>query len=476
MLRLLIVLSCLSSSAATAQQSSLDQSLDSTEVLVRNAYNADQPEKLYAMTNGLFQQQVSESQFHAFITGAAAGLGKWKSSEKPLLIGSTFHFKAFFEKATMDFLLNLDPQKKIALFALQPLRETAVTRSAKVITNNPLRTPLDRQVDAALRDYTTNAQTVGISVGILRNDSLFTYGYGETVKGTGRVPDKATVFEIGSISKTFTATLLADAVRRGLVNLDDPVSKYLPDSIPVLTYKGVVVTLKMLANHTSGLPRMASNWNTGIGFTIQNPYAVYDEPLLFSYLKKPKFQHSPGTTYEYSNLATGLLGTILARQAGQSYEQLLKQVVSEPLGLQQTKITMNTGDSTNMAAGYDESGLITPKWTFQALTGAGAIRSTTADLLRYLQANMGKASSALVQDFELTHQQTFSDENPVQTIGLGWHIVNRTGWLWHNGGTGGFRSFVGFNPTNKTGVVILTNSVSVPLDGLDWKLIKAALL
>ncbi|GAB3539745.1 serine hydrolase [Spirosoma fluminis] len=476
MLRLLIVLSCLSSFAATAQQSPISQSLDSTEVLVRNAYNANQPEKLYAMTNGLFQQQVSESKFHAFITGAVASLGKWKLSEKPVLIGSTFHSKAFFEKATMDFLLNLDQQKKIALFALQPLRETAIIRSAKVITNNPLRTALDRQVDAALRDYTTNTQTVGISVGILRNDSLFTYGYGETVKGTGRVPGKATIFEIGSISKTFTATLLADAVRRGLVKLDDPVSNYLPDSIPVLTYKGVAVTLKMLANHTSGLPRMASNWNTGTGFTIRNPYAVYTEPLLFSCLMKPKFRYRPGTNYEYSNLATGLLGTILARQAGESYEQLLKRVISEPIGLQQTKITLNTGDSTNMAIGYDESGLITPNWTFQALAGAGAIRSTTADLLRYLQANLGKASSALVHDFELTHQQTFNGKNPVEAIGLGWHIINRTGWLWHNGGTGGFRSFIGFNPANKTGVVILTNSVSVPLDGLDWKLIKAASL
>ncbi|MFD2572421.1 serine hydrolase [Spirosoma soli] len=476
MVRLLAVMCWLVSCATLAQKPPIDRSLDSTETLVRNAYNANQPETLYALTNDLFQKQISEAQFRSFISGAVASLGKWKSSDRPVLIGGTFHFKALFEKATMDFLLNLDQQKKIALFALQPFRETAVARSAKVLTNNPLKTSLDRQVDEALQNYVTNATTVGISVGILRNDSLFTYGYGETAKGTGRIPDRTTVFEIGSVSKTFTATLLADAVRRGLVKLEDPVSKYLPDSIPLLKHEGVVVTLKMLANHTSGLPRMAGNWSAGNGFDSQNPYAVYTEPLLFTYLQKPKFNYRPGTTYEYSNLAMGVLGTIIARKSGQSYEQLLNQVINKPLGLQQTNITLAPDDTTNLATGYNESGLVAPSWAFQALAGAGAIRSTTADLLRYLQANLGAAPPELAKDFEFTHRQTFSGANPVETVGLGWHIINRTGWLWHNGGTGGFRSFVGFNPAHKTGIVILVNSVSAPLDGLDWKIIKAASL
>lgn len=474
-MRFLILLGCFVVTMVGAQPLTMERSLDSTEALIRKFYNANQPDKLYALTNDLFQKQISADQFRSFITGASASLGRWKSSERPVLVRSTYHFKAFFKNAVMDLLLNLDHQKKIGLLALQPHQETVVTRKKAVLTDNPLRTVLDQQVDRAVQDYVTNARTVGLSIGILRNDSLFTYGYGETALENGHIPDKTTLFEIGSVSKTFTSLLLASAVQRGLMKLDDPISKYLPDSLPVLQHDGVVVTLKMLANHTSGLPRMAGNWSTGANFDSQNPYAIYDEKALFAYLKKPGFRHRPGTAYEYSNLAAGLLGSILAHQSGKLYEQLLTDVITRPLGMQQTKVTFSVADTARVATGYDESGRVAPRWDFEALAGAGAIRSTTDDLLRYIQGNLGAAPPDLNQAISLTHQETFAGANPVETVGLGWHIVKRTGWLWHNGGTGGFRSFVCFHPVHKTGLVILTNA-AVPLDGLDWAIIKAASL
>ncbi len=472
-MRLLLLFCSLIFLKAAAQPAPANVAPDSVQALVREFYNANQSDRVYALTNENFQRQIPTETFREFITGTFANMDAWQSSTQPRLVGNVWHYKAVFRNATMDFLIQLDGQRKISLFALQPT-QAPVRRKATVLTTNSLRSLLDRQVDAAVQDYVTNDRVVGLSIGILRNDSLFTFGYGETAKGSGHSPDGSTLFEIGSVTKTFTAALLADAIRRGVVRLEDPVSQYLPDSLPRLRHNGIDVTLKMLANHTSGLPRMATNWNAGSAFALADPYAVYDEQALFAYLKTPTFAHKPGTIYEYSNLATGLLGTVLTRLAGKSYEQLLTEVICGPLQLNDTRLTLTASDESRRAQGYDETGLMTSAWTFRALAGAGAIRSTATDLLRYLRANVGTGPAALVDALRATHEQTFADENPVETVGLGWHIVNRTGWWWHNGGTGGFRSFVGFNPVHKTAFVLLTNSAAQPLDGLDWKLIKAA--
>ena len=237
---------CFAILTSNAQPSAGQRAVDSTQALVWKFYNADQPDSIYELTNANFQSQFTAGQFRDFIMGAKAGLGQWQSAQSPTFVGNTWHYQTSFHSATMDFLLQLDAQRKISLFALKPY-QSPVSRKTKVLTNNPLRTSLDRQVDEAMRDYVGDGRTVGLTIGILRHDSLFTFGYGETATGTGRIPNDSTLFEIGSVTKTFTAALLADAVRRGVVHLDDPVSQYLPDSIPPLRYKGVNVTLKMLA-------------------------------------------------------------------------------------------------------------------------------------------------------------------------------------------------------------------------------------
>src|SRR5207244_1996226 len=128
-------------------------------------------------------------------------------------------------------------------------------KTQKVKSDNRLLTALDKQVDSAVRPYINLAITTGVSIGILRNGKMYFYNYGETAKGNKKLPNQHTIYEIGSISKTFTATLLADAVSNGKISLGDPVSKYLPARIPALEFEGVPVTIKMLSNHSSGIPR-----------------------------------------------------------------------------------------------------------------------------------------------------------------------------------------------------------------------------
>jgi len=458
----------------TSVAQSTRQTVDSTAALVRTHYNARQPDSIYALTDASFKRAISTVQFTKFITDSFTALGLWQSTGEPRITSDGYRYPVRFANGSLDFLLALDNQRKIAAFALQPAQQPKKPERTRqeILTSNALRTALDRQVDSAVSAYMRKPEAVGLSVGILRNDSLFVYGYGETQTGNKRIPTGNTLFEIGSVSKTFTDVLLADAVRRGLVKLDDPASNYLPDSLPPLRYDGVTVTLRMLANHTSGLPRLPTNLDAGPSYNPQNPYAHYDERSLFAYLRKAQFTHKPGSVYAYSNLGMGLLGTILSRRAGKSYEQLLAEVIIRPLGLSNTFVTLPA--DKQLVQGYDAEGKSAHLWDFQALTGAGGIRSTVNDLLRILQANLGKAPASLLKDLQIAQQPTHTEEATHVTVGLGWHINSKTGWWWHNGGTGGFRSFAGFNPKKKTGIIVLTNAQIDSPDEVAGQVIKAA--
>jgi CubicO group peptidase (beta-lactamase class C family) len=449
------------------------KTVDSTAAIVQTYYNARQPDSIYALTYASFRRAISAAQFTKFITDSFTALGSWQSTGEPRITSNGYRYPVRFTNGNLDFLLALDNQRKITAIALQPVHQPKQPErtTQDILTSNALRSTLDWQIDSAVSVYMRKPEAVGLNVGIIRNDSLFTYGYGETRTGSKNIPTGSTLFEIGSVSKTFTAVLLADAVRRGLVKLDEPVSNYLPDSLPPLRYGGVAVTLRMLANHTSGLPRLPTNLDAGPLYNPHNPYAHYDEQSLFAYLKKAQFTHKPGTVYAYSNLGMGLLGTILSRQAGKSYEQLLSEVITRPLGLSNTFVTLPADKP--LVQGYDSDSKATSRWDFQALAGAGGIRSTVNDLLRYLRANLGKAPADLLKDLRLTQQSTYTEPATHITVGLGWHINSKTGWWWHNGGTGGFRSFVGFNPEKKTGIVVLTNTQTDSPDELAGRLIKA---
>lgn len=438
-------------------------------------YNAQQPDSLYQRLTPDFRQQVSAAEWRAFLTSAYAQTGRWLRSEPAGAVDADGFtpYKAQFEQGTLLFRVAAGADGQIAGFGLSPYVAPPVNAS-KLATTNPRRTALDRQVDSIIQAHNAQHPTVGLSVGILRNDSLFIYGYGETAVGNGRLPDGNTVYEIGSISKTFTATLLADAVRQGLIRLDDPVNTYLPDSIPPLQKDGAAVTMIMLANHTSGLPRLPPNLLMP-DYKPDNPYRSYDRKALLGGLKTVTLRAKPGTMYEYSNLAVGLLGTILELRTGQSYEQRLETVVTRPLGMTSTRVNESGTNPAALAQGHTEAGQPTPNWNFLALAGAGGIRSTVTDLLRYLRAELGNGPKPLVQTMQRTQAVTFKSEQ--RTVGLGWHPtrVGNEVWLMHNGATGGYVSFAGFNPRNKTAVVLLSNTAG-GIDQVALALIRAGKL
>jgi len=272
--------------------------------------------------------------------------------------------------------------------------------------------------------------------------------------------DENTIFEIGSVTKVFTSLLLADAVVRGDVKLDDPVQKYLPGTIEVPKRGEELITLEELATHTSGLPRLASNFMKAEGFSMSNPYAKYDEKLLAEGVKKARIKRGKPRV-SYSNLGVGLLGFTLTRRSGKTYDNLLQERVSGPLGMASSAVVVKPENQSRVLQGYDSFNRPGGPWDFQDTTaGAGAIRSTAADMLTFLECESGRRASPLKEPMDLT-QKPRREVDSTMSIGLGWFTyetgVNKRRVWWHNGATGCYCSFAAFCRDPGVGLVILSN-------------------
>ena len=299
-------------------------------------------------------------------------------------------------------------------------------------------------------------QSVGIVVGVIDSTGRRVIAYGKTAKD-GKPVDADTVFEIGSVTKVFTSLLLADMVQRGEVTLTDPVSKYLPADVKMPERGGKKITLIDLATHTSGLPRLPSNFHPK---DPANPYADYTAAQLYKFLATVELTRDIGSTYEYSNLGGGLLGHVLARRAGTDYETLVRTRIVEPLAMKSTAITLSDAMKNRLAIGHDAALQPVSNWDIGTLAGAYALRSTVNDLLIFAAANIGLEKSALASSMTAMLATRRPTGTPGLDIALGWHISTRNGReiVWHNGGTGGYRTWIGFDPKSRTGVVVLSNT------------------
>jgi CubicO group peptidase (beta-lactamase class C family) len=302
-----------------------------------------------------------------------------------------------------------------------------------------------------------------IVVGVITEDDRQVYGFGQFSATSAQKPDRQTLFEIGSVTKTFTALLLADLVEQGKWKLDDPVRLHLPESVSVPTRNDKEVTLLHLATHTSGLPRIPVS--VGLKSLVSNnPYVGYGTQDLYNTLSSTKLASDPGERYAYSNLAFGLLGHMLSRHAEKSYEALVREKICDPLGLEQTCITLSDEQRKRLAPPHNDLGRPSSTWEFDAIAGAGALRSTADDMLTYLAANTGWKESSLLPAMRRCHEARFPAGNKVQSIGLGWHIEEvpgRAPLVFHGGGTGGYNCLVGFVQKDKKplyGLVVLCNA------------------
>jgi serine-type D-Ala-D-Ala carboxypeptidase/endopeptidase len=310
--------------------------------------------------------------------------------------------------------------------------------------------PPDAEIKKILADrIDVQKQADAIVVGVIDSS-------GRRVIAHGGVDGDA-LFEIGSATKVFTSLLLADAVQRGEVALTDPVSKFLPADVKVPERGGKKITLADLATHTSGLPRLPANLAPK---DTANPYADYTVQQLYDFLSHYELPRDIGAKYEYSNLGAGLLGHALALRAKMSYEALVRARILDPLKMKSTAVTLSEPLKKRLVAGHDPSGRIAKNWDLPTLAGAGALRSSANDLLEFLSAELGFTKSPLASAMSAQLATRRPSGSPTLEIALGWHIVKTPSGqeiVWHNGGTGGYRSFIGFDPKKRAGVVVLSN-------------------
>jgi len=306
-------------------------------------------------------------------------------------------------------------------------------------------------------------RSIGMVVGIVDEAGQRVVSYGKADNGASPEVNGDTVFEIGSITKTFTTLLLEDMIERGEMKLDDPIRKYLPDFVKVPTYHGREITLLHLATHTSALPADADNlspphWN--------NPYAGYTRERLYEFLSGYALPRDPGVKVEYSNLGMGLAAQAIALKARTNFESLVVDWICNPLKMDSTRIHMTPELKARAAVGHDWFGKSVADMDFPEPTvGAGSIHSSANDLLQYLSANIGLTPSRLSPLMAKT--QVVRVENQA----LAWFCSGDI--VWHAGGTFGCSAFVGFDKKRHRGVVVLSNSMFDPATDLGFLLLNS---
>lgn len=319
-----------------------------------------------------------------------------------------------------------------------------------------LKSVLDRDLAKALENGELAPSTgAGVSIGVVERGVRRVFSYGAAK------PDS--IFEIGSMTKTFTGLILAQMAEQGKVEIDDPVRDLLPANT-VAKPSGPEITLLDLATQRSGLPRMPDNFNPS---DAGNPYADYHAANLYAYLTKHGVEVPAGAAFLYSNLGFGLLGQALSVRSGVSYPEMLRSEVTIPLGLNDTTVELSPAQRRRFIQGHDEDHKPAHEWDLDALAGAGAIRSTAGDMLTYLEANLhpeslkppagNPAGATLQAAFQLSHQLR-ADSLPGMRIALAWLYQSDSGNYWHNGATGGYSSYGFFNPKGDYAAIVLLNT------------------
>ena len=354
-------------------------------------------------------------------------------------------------KATIPFLYSLLPTLLLALFAPPP------------VLSEVLSDEQEQEIMDILRERVETYKVApAIVVGVVSENGTQVIAHGTFSPGDDRRPDGNTVFEIGSVTKVFTSILLADMTLNDGIKLEDPVKQYLPSIIAVPQYEGKKITLEHLATHSSGLPRMPDNFHPA---DPTNPYQDYTVEHMYAFLVGCKLTSEPGSSSEYTNLGVGLLGHSLSLAAKTDYESLVIQKICEPLGMESTRITLSDELDIRLAPGHGYGCQVVKNWDIPTFAGAGALRSTVNDMLKFLTANMGLSENRLASAMEMTHRARMNMEGE-NKIGLGWITSYRydAEIKWHNGGTGGYHSFIGFRKDKAIGVVVLANANHTNLD------------
>ncbi|MGI4751549.1 MAG: serine hydrolase domain-containing protein [Janthinobacterium lividum] len=462
---IMLFLMAFSSSAQNIQQKN-----DSLVVLIKNYINTKNLDAFYNLTDSELQKYISKRSFSQYLKKEIYPLGQIYKAVPIRNNSLNSEYKFALNKDTLLLTLNLDEEYRIRIFILKKYIPVTPNKNYSVPTSNPLQTDLERRIDAVVRTYIQKPFTVGLSLGIIYGDKNSIYNYGESIKGKNELPNSKCVFDIGPISQTFTATLLAYFVNQGKIKLTDPITKYLPDSVAENTWLKTVSILS-LSNYTSGLVSFPYYPDLEKPGSLTANRNLTDDRF-FLYLKHSIPRSKPGEAYAYSDIPYNLLALILERASHQSYGNLVKTIICNPLSLNNTAQHFTHKEHKNLKKFYNALGVEIPTGNYGSLENSGWLQSTMSDLLKYAEANMAnQQNDELSKAFQLTQQITFSSKN--NKLGLGWHVIKLANREYYCSRklSGGSNSFLAFNAEKKVAVVILSNTQE-PVDPIGVNLIK----
>lgn len=436
--------------------------------------NSQMTDSAYNLASDTFKQQNSLSKFGQLLQEIYP-LGRIKSSDLLHFEKDAATYRLDFDQESYELLFATDSTFHFSTLLFKPMVQSQVKEQSETVLTVKKIDQDDFFIDSVANSYLREQNTQSLAIGILKNGQTKTYFYGETAKGNQTLPTKTSIYEIGSLSKVFTAILLANLVEEGTITLDQPISLFLPDSLKK-NEDLAKITFQMLANHSAGFPRLPENLEKVKSYNENDPYRGYDKKALYSYLSNFKNKKTPGEEYEYSNLGYAVLGDILCNIYKKSYDQVVRDVICKPLDMNNTFQVLDSKRKDTFKV-YNAKGQEVLPWSFDAFSAAGGLKSTVEDLLKFANAQFKMPQSTL--ENAMANTRMFTLFLPPDTdVGLAWHmnLLDDLTFYWHNGGTAGSSSYLALSPDKKSAVVLLANSaISVDEKGkliLDYLLHK----
>lgn len=280
-----------------------------------------------------------------------------------------------------------------------------------------------------------------VSIAVLKDGESIVRHFGELSIGKGDKPNDSTLYELASVTKTFTGYVAAKAVLDKKIDLNDDIRKYLNEPYPNLEYKGEPIKIKDLLTHTSGFPNF--------------PLKSENKEAFFEGLKLIKIETKPGEVYSYSNTAPELTAYILEKVYQKSFEELVSDFVLKPNEMNQTKFTLKDSDKANLVKGYNDKNELMPNFSRTLWGGISGLHSTTTDLIKYMKLQLDE-SNLVVNE---SHKRLYKEGNDFWE-GYHWYILENDSKLIyrHHGGIYGMQNWFVIYPKQNMGISILTNT------------------
>lgn len=419
-----------------------------TENFVTN-YNNNDYDGIFRMFADVMKEALPIEKTREFLTGLKSQAGNITDRDFIKYENGTYaYYKVIFERAVFGLNISIDSNSKINGLLVKPFDEdlnklnvvNGMTIKNSLITKNQ-----SEIIFESIKKFPNNSQ---FSIALITNGNVNFHGVQKKNDSILTINNEKSVFEIGSISKVFTSTLLANLVIEGKIELGDNINDYLLTPLK----DDIKISFTQLANHTSGLPRLPSNLNL-MNVNPENPYKDYNNAEFTEYLKT-QLELSNKGTYQYSNTGAGLLGYTISKIENDTYGGLLQKYIFSKYDMRNSTVDINKikGD---LVRGLNSEGMIVPNWEFSVLAGAGGIFSTVEDLSHFAVSQF----DVINKELTLTRQKSFEVDRKMD-MGLGWHILkypSKNSWYWHNGGTGGYSSSMVIEEKSKNGIIVLSN-------------------